>query len=90
MIKHADNTIVPGHQYRLYEWDDEQGWSVVWDRKSEGYSICAEHLEIGRLYWLSDTTTGVEEMPFVVNEDGTIEFTHSWILENIYAKGKHK
>lgn len=90
MIKHADNTIVPGHQYRLYEWDDEQGWKVVWDRKSEGYSICAEHLEIGRLYWLSDTTTGVEEMPFVVNEDGTIEFTHSWILENIYAKGKHK
>lgn len=86
MIKHADNTIVPGHQYRLYEWSDEQGWSIVWDKKSEGYSICAEHLEIGRLYWLSDVTEGVEEMPFVVNKDGSVDFTHDWILEDTYLK----
>lgn len=79
-IKSADNHVRRKHSYDLLQWDGEEGWILVDQRKAEKDELSELRLETNELYWLSDTTEGHEELPFYLNEKGEQVFPHEWLL----------
>jgi len=79
VVKHADNGILPGDTYRLLKWG-ANGWEEVWVRQADTNRLDAGPLEVGALYWLCDISRGREELPFVVQTDGTVRFPHDWVI----------
>lgn len=73
--KHAANTVERGHLYRLRRWDSRLGWQTEWVRPAR-YEFVEADLEVGTLYWLSDLTSGKEELPFYVDAEGHPHFPH--------------
>lgn len=77
MPVNADNIIKPGQTYLLYGWDGNQ-WTLE-KKQTAQYNYLQFDMCVGRLYWLrveDDYLGGREESPFVVNEQGKIEFIY--------------
>ena len=73
--KPAANTVERGHLYRLRRWDSRLGWQTEWVRPAR-YEFVEADLEVGTLYWLSDLTSGKEELPVYVDAEGHPHFPH--------------
>lgn len=82
VIKNGGNRIVPKHIYSLYVWG-ERGWERQWIKRADQSVFTALKLEVGRMYWLSDETEKKEEIPFVVQADGTTNYVHIPLFEKI-------
>lgn len=87
VVKHADNGVRPGDDYVLRRWGDS-GWQDVWSGRAETNRIEAGLLDVGGLYWLSNLSRGNEELPFIINADGSIRFPHEWVVEDVES-GRH-
>lgn len=81
MIKNADNHIRSHHFYLLYQWTDK-GWEIICQGEAKNDSLPTLPLQTNHLYWLSDITSGNEELPFFINKDGVQVFPHQWLLES--------
>lgn len=79
MIKTADNHVRSQHVYALYQWTNK-GWSEVCQGEAHHDSLPILPLQTNTLYWLTDLTSGNEELPFMINNDGTQTFPHEWLL----------
>ena len=79
MIKNADNHIRSHHFYLLYQWTDK-GWKIICQGEAKNDSLPTLPLQTNHLYWLSDITSGNEELPFFINKDGVQVFPHEWLL----------
>ena len=79
--KSAANTVERGHLYRLRRWDDAKGWTTEWMRPAR-HAFLEADLEVGALYWLSDLTSGKEELPFYIDAMGRQVFPHAWWPDN--------
>ncbi len=82
VVKHADNGIVPGDEYCLSKWG-ASGWEPLWTKVAATDSIDAGLLDVGGCYWLANLSKGREELPFIVNADGTVRFPHDWIVRDV-------
>lgn len=81
MIKNADNHIRSHHFYLLYQWTDK-GWEIICQGEAKNDSLPTLPLQTNHLYWLSDITSGNEELPFFINKDGVQVFPHQWLLKS--------
>lgn len=79
MIKNADNHIRSHHFYLLYQWTDKE-WKIICQGEAKNDSLPTLPLQTNHLYWLSDITSGNEELPFFINKDGVQVFPHEWLL----------
>lgn len=79
MIKNADNHIRAHHFYTLYQWTDK-GWERLSQGEAKEDALPRIPLYTNRLYWISDETTGNEELPFFISKDGNQVFPHEWLL----------
>ena len=80
MVKNAENHVKPGILYTLRHWNGST-WEEVWTGHARTNHLPALNLHAGDLYWLEDVVNGAEELPFIVQEDGTVIFPHQWLLE---------
>ena len=71
----AENNIFPEHEYILYKWS-ETGWERIGHKKANAHYLSFNNVEVGRLYWLKNITTGKEESPFVFDENGKQRFVN--------------
>ena len=62
----------------------ERGGSVPRDRHlgPARHAFLEADLEVGALYWLSDLTSGKEELPFYIDAMGRQVFPHAWWPDN--------
>lgn len=79
VVKNADNHVKTGHWYALHQWT-ERGWENIWHGRTKTNHLPELELNVGGLYWLSDLSEGTEELPFLLKEDGTVEFPHEYLL----------
>lgn len=83
VVKHADNSVKPGHIYVLYAWTDD-GWHFMERMEAqEDYVEPQTPMEINRLYWLSDLTEGREELPFIIDKEGRQLQPYTRVLEYV-------
>lgn len=87
VAKNADNGIRPGLRYQLRKWS-ASGWTEVWEQRAATNVIAADNLEVGACYWLKCLDGGKEELPFIVEPDGTVRFPHDWVVRDVEA-GKY-
>lgn len=80
MVKNAENHVKPGVLYTLRHWNGST-WEEVWTGHTRTNHLPALKLHVGDLYWLEDVINGAEELPFIVQEDGSVIFPHQWLLE---------
>ena len=67
-----DNDVFPGNEYELLYWN-----GLIW--KSAGYQVATENVleyevPVKCLFWLRNYTRGRDERPFVIKEDGKVEW----------------
>lgn len=60
----AENGIIPGNNYQLFQWDNK--WTEIADINSEYHFLEFKQLDTHKLYWLRNNSKGKEEMPFVI------------------------
>ena len=63
-----DNGINPGQTYELSYWT-QHGEQVVEQKVATADSICFHAVPRGALLWLKNLETGLEERPFIVDEN---------------------
>lgn len=63
-----DNGINPGQTYELSYWA-QHGEQVIEQKVATTDSICFHGVPRGALIWLKNLETGLEERPFIVNEN---------------------
>lgn len=80
MVKNAENHVKPGILYTLRHWTGA-AWEEVWIGRTQTNHLPPLKLHTGDLYWLEDNINGAEELPFIVEEDGSVTFPHQWLLE---------
>lgn len=80
MVKNEDNHIRKNHQYVLRMWT-AAGWRICNVFQPFSDEIEGVKLKTNQLYWLSDKDAGSEELPFMLNKQGNIEFPHAWLLK---------
>lgn len=80
MVKNAENHVKPGVLYTLRHWNGST-WEEVWTGHTRTNHLPALKLHVGDLYWLEYVINGAEELPFIVQEDGSVIFPHQWLLE---------
>ncbi len=79
MIKNADNHVKVNDWYILHHYTTH-GWEEIWQGTTKSNHLPTLSLIIGDLYWLEDVSRGNEELPFIVNSDGSVTFPHNWLL----------
>lgn len=57
------------------------GWRICNVFQPFSDEIEGVKLKTNQLYWLSDKDAGSEELPFMLNKQGNIEFPHAWLLK---------
>lgn len=68
-----DNDICPGSEYELFCFDGQE-WSSLGYQQAEGNSLHYDDIPLNTLLWLRNYTRGNNERPFVLRENGDIEW----------------
>lgn len=58
------NGIIPGKQYELFYWDENNGWTSLGKQEAESWSLCYDEVPVGALLWLKCYDGGKEERIF--------------------------
>ena len=69
-----DNDIHPGQEYELCYLDSRGRWKSFAKKTAEGNALSFVGVPKRCFLWLINHTTGMDERPFLMNEDGTIEW----------------
>lgn len=68
-----DNDIHPGDEYELFQFDKSNHWSSVGGRLiAEDNTLHYDSIPCNTLLWLVNHTRGLDERPFVVDENNSI------------------
>lgn len=68
-----DNDICPGNEYELLFFDGKK-WRSLGYQKAEGNSLHYDNIPLNTLLWMRNYTRGQNERPFIVKENGDIEW----------------
>lgn len=68
-----DNDICPGNEYELFCFDGQK-WSSLGYQSAEDNILHYDDIPLNTLLWLRDYTRGNNERPFIVKENGDIEW----------------
>lgn len=68
-----DNDICPGNIYELFYWTGNS-WNSVGTQTATDNSLHFESIPKGALLWLRNKTRGWDERPFLVSNDGVVEW----------------
>lgn len=68
-----DNDICPGNEYELFCFD-RQKWSSLGYQRAEDNTLHYDDIPLNALLWLRNYTRGNNERPFIVKENGEIEW----------------
>lgn len=68
-----DNDICPGNEYELFCFD-RQKWSSLGYQRAEDNTLHYDDIPLNTLLWLRNYTRGNNERPFIVKENGEIEW----------------
>ena len=69
-----DNDIHPGDVYETRYWNAYNEWTSCGIQTAEGNTLPYDNIPKGALMWVSNHTRGMDERPFLINEDGTVEW----------------
>ena len=68
-----DNDVCPGNEYELLYFNGKSWRSLGYDR-AEGNSLLYDKVPLNTLLWLRNYTRGNNERPFILKENGVIEW----------------
>ena len=68
-----DNDVCPGNEYELFYFDG-QNWRSLGYERAEGNSLLYDNIPLNTLLWLRNYTRGNNERPFILKENGDIEW----------------
>ena len=68
-----DNDVCPGNEYELFFFDGS-GWHSLGYRVADDNSLHYDDIPLNTLMWLRNYTRGKDERPFIVRENGDIEW----------------
>ena len=68
-----DNDICPGSEYELFCYDGQK-WSSLGYQRAEDNILHYDDIPLNTLLWLRNYTRGNNERPFIVKENGGIEW----------------
>lgn len=68
-----DNDVCPGNEYELFFFNGSM-WRSLGYRKADSNSLYYENVPLNTLLWLRNYTRGRDERPFIVKENGVIEW----------------
>ena len=68
-----DNDICPGNEYELLYFDGNN-WLSLGYQRAIGNSLYYDNIPINTLLWMRNYTRGQNERPFIVKDDGDIEW----------------
>ncbi len=68
-----DNDICPGDEYELLYYDGED-WNSYGYQVGKGNSLHYDVIPLNTLLWMRDYTRGNNERPFIIRENGAIEW----------------
>ena len=68
-----DNDICPGNEYELLCFNGEEWYSLGY-RVAEGNTLHYDNIPTNTLLWLRNYTRGNNERPFIISDDGEIEW----------------
>lgn len=68
-----DNDVCPGNEYELFFFDGS-GWHSLGYRVADDNSLHYDNIPLNTLMWLRNYTRGKDERPFIVRENGDIEW----------------
>lgn len=68
-----DNDVCPGNEYELFFFNGTKWCSIKYDI-ADGNSLHIDNLPVNTLLWLRNYTRGNNERPFIVKENGDIEW----------------
>lgn len=69
-----DNDIHPGDEYELKYWHNSGGWVSRGRMIATDNTITVDSVPAGALMWLSNHTRGWDERPFLMDEEGNVEW----------------
>lgn len=69
-----DNDIHPGDLYELRYWSDNGRWEVLGIKEAAVNSLVFDNVPKGALLWLHDYTRGWDERPFLIDDNGNVEW----------------
>lgn len=69
-----ENDILPGDEYELKYWDGVGGWISAGTTIATDNRLQYNDIPKGALMWLSNHTRGWDERPFVILDNGNIEW----------------
>lgn len=70
-----DNDVCPGNEYELLWWNSEKcDWTSTGRRTAAGNVLHYDDIPSGTLLWLRNLTRGHDERPFIIDEQGNIEW----------------
>ena len=68
-----DNDVCPDNEYELFYYDGRD-WNSLGYRQAQGNSLHYDNVPLNTLLWLRNYTRGRDERPFIVDDDGNIEW----------------
>ncbi len=68
-----DNDVCPGNEYELFSFDNNS-WNSLGYKVATGNSLHYDSVPLNGLLWLRNYTRGQNERPFIIREDGEIEW----------------
>lgn len=68
-----DNDICPGDEYELF-YCDGNNWQSLGYQRGDGNSLHYDNIPLNTLLWLRNYTRGTNERPFIIDENGVIEW----------------
>ena len=68
-----DNDVCPDNEYELFFYDGPD-WRSLGYRLANGNSLHYDNVPVNTLLWLRNYTRGRDERPFIVDEEGDIEW----------------
>ena len=69
-----DNDIHPGDVYELKYWSADNRWVSRGLQTATDNHLYYDSIPSGALMWVSNYTRGWDERPFLIDEDGTVEW----------------
>jgi len=68
-----DNDVCPDNEYELFYFDGSE-WRSLGYRMAEGNTLHYDGIPLNTLLWLRNYTRGHDERPFIIRENGEIEW----------------
>ncbi|MBO4561077.1 MAG: hypothetical protein J5705_03795 [Bacteroidaceae bacterium] len=69
-----DNDIHPGDVYEMRYWNSNNRWTSCGTQMAKGNTLHYDNIPKGALMWVSDLTRGMDERPFLIDDEGHVEW----------------